>query len=492
MNKELVIIDDSGKGILGRYIESLKDTQIRYIQLQPEKKTLGELRNIGIEQAAGEYVAQWDDDDLSDPLRLEIQMSAIRVLKADACCLLRELLWWPFASRLVLSRPRVWEGALLVKKDALCKYPTLRKGEDTPVVAYLMEHYRIALLDKPSLFLYVRHRNNTFSEEHFTSHLLSTQNVLTDEKYAEILTNLARRLPIKKYLQACQLADISLAQKKVSKKPKSVVEEKNIVTKKLDKQNLPNILILTPVKDASDYLEKYFVNLNTLTYPKEKISLGFIESDSSDGTFQLIKKKIPELEKKFRKVILLKHDFGFTPEQEKYDRNIQFERRAIMAKSRNMLLQRSLQDEEWVLWIDVDVMSFPENIIEIFLETGKEIIVPHCVTEPGGSTFDLNTFMLKEEGEKIYDEHDVYDGILQPPRGKGRHYLEDLREHTIVQVDSVGGTMLMIKAKLHREGLVFPAFSYKRYIETEGLAMMAKDMGYSCGALPNVEIIHHH
>ena len=54
----------------------------------------------------------------------------------------------------------------------------------------------------------------------------------------------------------------------------------------------------------------------------------------------------------------------------------------------------------------------------------------------------------------------------------------------------MGGTALLVRADLHREGLSFPAYSYKGYIETEGLAMMAKDMGVTAWGLPRLHITH--
>ena len=101
-----------------------------------------------------------------------------------------------------------------------------------------------------------------------------------------------------------------------------------------------------------------------------------------------------------------------------------------------------------------------------------------------------NTFKLKLNAGTLDWSPYILDGILQPPKGFGRDYLSDLREHDCVEIDAVGGTMLLIKADIHREGLVFPTFSYKHYIETEGLAVMAKDMGYTCWGLPNLEIFH--
>jgi hypothetical protein len=258
----------------------------------------------------------------------------------------------------------------------------------------------------------------------------------------------------------------------------------------LDPQALPTILILTPVKNAADFFPQYWQNLLDLTYPRDKISLGFLESDSTDTTFNLLEENLPWLQQQFRNVHLYRRNFNFQPTQPRWKARIQFQRRSILAKSRNFLLHQALRDEDWVLWLDVDVVDYPNDIIEQLLETGKEIFVPNCVFSLGGKSFDLNTFKWKPDAQFQDWTPYIIDGILQPPKGEGRFYLENLREYEIIEVDAVGGTMLLIKADIHREGLIFPSFSYKFYIETEGLAMMAKDMGYTCWGLPQLEIVH--
>ena len=45
------------------------------------------------------------------------------------------------------------------------------------------------------------------------------------------------------------------------------------------------VLILTPVKNATGFLNTYFAGLEKLTYPGSSVSLGILESDSDDGTF---------------------------------------------------------------------------------------------------------------------------------------------------------------------------------------------------------------
>jgi Anp1 len=63
---------------------------------------------------------------------------------------------------------------------------------------------------------------------------------------------------------------------------------------------------------------------------------------------------------------------------------VQVMRRAVLARSRNHLLFRVLDDQDWVLWLDVDVIEYPPDIIERLLATGKRIVHPNCVRHYGG------------------------------------------------------------------------------------------------------------
>ena len=241
------------------------------------------------------------------------------------------------------------------------------------------------------------------------------------------------------------------------------------------------LLILTPVKDARQFLDSYFKALFKLEYPADLLSIAFLESDSRDNTFAELSGRIPELRAKYRRAEAWKKDFAYhiPPGVPRYADHIQVERRITLAKSRNHLLFRALDDEDWVLWLDVDVIEYPPDVIERLLATGKEIVQPNCVFDYGGPSFDLNAW-----------------------RDHGRLHMHDLRsEGELVELDSVGGTMLLIKADVHRDGLIFPAFSYglenplRRIdnfgeIETEGLGLMAKDMGHQCWGMPHLEIKH--
>jgi hypothetical protein len=247
------------------------------------------------------------------------------------------------------------------------------------------------------------------------------------------------------------------------------------------------VLVLTPVKDAAGSLDRYCDLLDRLAWPRQRLSVGLLESDSRDGTWEALTALLPRLRAGRRRADIWKRDFGFRmpPGIPRWEHGLQIPRRTVLAKSRNHLLLHALDDEQWVLWLDVDVEDYPPDILDRLLAVERDIVQPHCVRWPGGPTFDLNAW-----------------------RDAGRLHLEDLRaEGDLVRLDAVGGTMLLVRADLHRDGLMFPAFPYGRRnafgrwpspftgqaggeLETEGLGLMARDMGHQCWGMPHLEIVH--
>lgn len=240
------------------------------------------------------------------------------------------------------------------------------------------------------------------------------------------------------------------------------------------------------MKQAAAHLDRYFANLAALEQDPASVSLGFLVSDSTDGTADALRERLPGLRARYRRVTLVERDFGFAVPDDlrRWSAAIQAPRRIVLARSRNHLLFRALDDEDWVLWIDADVASYPPDVVTRMLATGKSIVHPHCVVAPGGRSFDGNAW-----------------------RDGGDVRMDSLRGRGLVRLEGVGGTMLLVRADVHRDGLVFPAFPYgvrspqaRRgnavngrlggELETEGLALMAKDMGYEVWGMPDLEIVH--
>ncbi|MFF3055982.1 glycosyltransferase [Streptomyces sp. NPDC057909] len=484
-NLELVVVEDGTDDALAQHIRDLGDPRIRHHRLPPEGRTLGELRNEAVDRATGPYVCQWDDDDLYDPERVETQMAAILALGAEACFLARERLWWPARRKLAVSCARVWEGSMVCAKDRLPRYPAQRRGEDTPVAEGVVRTCRVVSIDAPELYTYVCHGNNTFNESHFAEHFAVATEIWAEPGvYAERLLAMATRMPI-------EPGEIAHAETgpaaRTSERPQAVVEPAVAPA-----SERPLVLVLTPLKDAAAFLPGYLDSLRSLDYPREAISLGLLEGDSSDTTPELLQQVLPGLEAEYRRVTLVHRDFGLQLAGPRWEPGIQRRRRSVLAKVRNHLLSRALVDEEWVLWLDVDVTGYPADLVQRLLGARKDIVVPHCATAPGGPTYDLNTFALQPRAGTLNWSQWLRDGILQPPKGFGRRYLDELRGQGLVRVDSVGGTALLVRADLHRDGLIFPSFPYQHLIETEGLAAMARDMGTACWALPDLEVVHPH
>ena len=245
------------------------------------------------------------------------------------------------------------------------------------------------------------------------------------------------------------------------------------------------VLILTPVKNATSFLDSYFAGLDKLTYRASSISLGFLESDSDDGTFERIQGRLEQLRRRFAGAEIWKKNFDFRtpPGFPRWTHAFQIPRRKILAKARNHLLFRALKDQDWVLWLDVDVIDYPPDLLERLIATERTIVHPHCVECYGGPTFDLNAW-----------------------RDQGRVHMDGLRGGPdLVRLDAVGGTVLLVRADAHRDGLIFPCFPYGAAnprvrrpsplhipgeLETEGFGILAIDMGYQCWGMPNLEVVH--
>jgi Anp1 len=247
----------------------------------------------------------------------------------------------------------------------------------------------------------------------------------------------------------------------------------------------PSVLILTPVKDAERHLERYVASIEALDYPKASLSIGLLESDSRDGTMPCLERILPRLQARADRVTIAKRDFGFRLPAgvPRWTPAFQQMRRSVLARARNHLLFRALRDEEWVLWLDVDVVSYPRDLVWRLFAFDRDIVHPHCVLVPGGPTFDCNGWT--DEGRRHL--HD-FRGAPQP-----------------VRLDAVGATVLLIRADRHRDGLVFPPFPYGRpnqkmrrhhelwgqgEIESEGLGMLAHDMGCQCWGVADLEVLH--
>lgn len=295
---------------------------------------------------------------------------------------------------------------------------------------------------------------------------------------------------------------------------------------------LQRVLLLTPLKNSQKHLPRFFELLSKLSYPPHLLSLGMLVSDSDDvpsdthvselvrlgypsrevrkmsGTLAAVLAHLPVLKAAgWQRATVVSRDFDYKLSgEERHGLAAQPRRRAVLARSRNYLCATALrEDVDWVLWLDSDLTSYASGVLQRLIATGREIVVPNVVMAPGARSYDLNSW---RHPQAPGNNATVEEVIAFHNNGQSRHgaplqlegytntgslALHDMRSNesdATVRLDGVGGAMLLVWADLHRMGLVFPPFAYRGRIETEGLAMMALDMGVLSHGVPGLEVIH--
>ena len=184
---ELVVVHGIDDIETSRFLETLPHARIRaVVAAHDQGLSLGDLRNIGVHAARGEFVAIWDDDDYHAPHRLERQFNRIAESGKDACFLLRWTVYDSLENRSYVTHPRHCEGTMLCRKSVLPAYASVNKAEDTSVMMRLEEIDAISSLDDPTLYVYVAHASNTWDRGHFVDLVMKNANELSVQQNERI------------------------------------------------------------------------------------------------------------------------------------------------------------------------------------------------------------------------------------------------------------------------------------------------------------------
>ena len=147
---------------------------------------------------------------------------------------------------------------------------------------------------------------------------------------------------------------------------------------------MKNVLIGIPIKNGKMFIDNLLQQINKLSYPKQYISICFIENDSDDNTWEHLNKQIYTklLYNNYKNITLLKLDLGFKLKHE--DRH-KFEYSKNRIKNlvilRNFIVNNFLKDNEYLWWVDADIELLPENSIEYLMTHEKDILMPYYYTE---------------------------------------------------------------------------------------------------------------
>ncbi|KAI9803083.1 MAG: Golgi mannosyltransferase complex subunit [Piccolia ochrophora] len=289
----------------------------------------------------------------------------------------------------------------------------------------------------------------------------------------------------------------------------------NLTTTPTPIQNRETVLILTPL---ARFYQGFWDNLLRLSYPHELIALGFIIPRSREGNAataalqaEIAKTQSGPEKKRFASISILREDFdppiASQNEAERHKMANQKARRAAMARARNSLLFTTLgPSTAWVLWLDSDIVESPPNLIQDLAGHDKPIIAANCfqrfidpdTKKPSTRPYDFNNWRDSPAAQNLAAKMGKDDVLLEgyAEMATWRTLMAQLGDaegspEQEMPLDGVGGTTLLVKAEVHRDGAMFPPFAFYHLIETEGFAKMAKRLGWESWGLPNYFVYHY-
>ncbi|KAI0467438.1 Anp1-domain-containing protein [Xylaria cf. heliscus] len=213
--------------------------------------------------------------------------------------------------------------------------------------------------------------------------------------------------------------------------------------------------------------------------------------------------------------------------------HVQHQRRARIASLRNYLMLRALRDEEHLVWVDPDIVEISPGIVQTMMKhagkhRGVGIMTALC-TQTRAHNYDKSAWAFRREpvdepadtaaghgnattttttAAKLDIMGPVADdqlGAAVKQLGERRIYVNELIENThdndLLHVDSVGATILYIRAHLVRQGITFPpsnvvgtTWSHEGWagIESEGICFLASQLeGGGCFVLGGTHHVRH-
>lgn len=205
------------------------------------------------------------------------------------------------------------------------------------------------------------------------------------------------------------------------------------------------------------------------------------------------------------------------PYEQRHDPAVQRQRRGAIAALRNYLMLRTLRDEEHVVWIDADVVELSEDIIQTMIAHSDArddvgLITAAChhndmtnydknawavdrnVSSPSSSASPTSGSAVSPPSPS--EPASILDAVSRADQDAAVRTLEETRffvdvlgngtaADELVPLDSVGGTVLYIRADLVRRGVTFPTFNVVGTswsadgwvgVETEGICYVASSL----------------
>lgn len=160
-DRELIVVDDGHDSCRDLVPE---DVRIQYLRVP--RSTIGAKRNIAIEQARGDIIVHWDDDDWYAPTRIEQQVADLENTDLTGYSsvyfywIRQQQLWLYNYSQLYYSKPYVIGGSFCYRRSVWKQHPfeNLNYAEDNRFLRHVETVRSISGCEQ---YVVMRHRRNT-------------------------------------------------------------------------------------------------------------------------------------------------------------------------------------------------------------------------------------------------------------------------------------------------------------------------------------------
>jgi len=198
-NRELVVMAEPEAGDKVRAFIAQQEILNVTVFVAPSGLTIGDHRNLATARASGAIIATWDDDDLSDPRRLDITVQVLRQTGAAAAFLSRLLIWWPQRKVAAILRRRLWEESMAAWRTYMPIYAPLQRGGDSVAINRFIGTHCVAQVDCPLLYVYAVTGRNLWGAAHFEGILSTADCVFEGDHFDALNEHLSNRLPVLRY-----------------------------------------------------------------------------------------------------------------------------------------------------------------------------------------------------------------------------------------------------------------------------------------------------
>ncbi|OWY90600.1 LOW QUALITY PROTEIN: hypothetical protein PHMEG_00041201 [Phytophthora megakarya] len=264
-----------------------------------------------------------------------------------------------------------------------------------------------------------------------------------------------------------------------------------------------SILIICVYNDAESWgknrtIVDFFNLIGSFNYPKEKISITLLTSSLQE--FNMVKTLFATYIHQYPRLSLIfRNDFaqaGLT-RMNRHNHALQAGRRRMLARYRNFALLSTMESwHQHVLWLDADIIAIPADLLPKVVQSGRDIQEPMCVRMRNGKlqNYDKNAWVGRPAQSAVIQRRELCTGSTEC-----QIISQFTRQIQTICGIGFGGTMLYVRADIHRQGVMFPTnyvigseWGREGYdgIETEGLCYSAHFLGYKCWGMPN-DVIQH-